>query len=136
MMDFSNRRFGSRRLVNWRYSGPVPDSLIATASGRSGPVEAVYTEISCEICAEHPQYLPGSCEPFVRAARWALVVKDCCHDDALVDYLLCEVHHSMIADQALPGVCDRCGAVAHTMDDIVYSQAPLGRVIGGFRLSC
>jgi hypothetical protein len=39
---------------------------------------------------------------FVRAARWVVVVKDCCHCDAQVDYLLCDEHRAMIRHQQLP----------------------------------
>src|ERR1700704_4164217 len=59
----------------------------------------VHTELPCEFCAEHPQYFAGDPVGFVRAARWAAVVKDCCHGNAPVDYLLCDEHWAMIRFQ-------------------------------------
>ncbi|QHE74443.1 hypothetical protein [Rhodococcus sp. WAY2] len=99
---------------------------------RSAPIlSIVQTELPCEFCAEHPQYFPGDPVGFVRAARWAVVVKDCCHFDARVDYLLCDEHWAMIRHQQLPGQCPRCGAIAYSVKDIVCTEIPLGRTVDG-----
>ena len=95
----------------------------------------VWSEIPCEFCAEFPQYLPADRgRPFVRAARWAVVVKDCCLADSPVDYLLCAEHWSMIRDQPLPGQCRRCGAIAHSLNEIVVISMPVGKSVAGFFL--
>jgi hypothetical protein len=106
---------------------------MASIDGDDTSARFVWSEISCEFCAEFPQYLPGDDgRPFVRAARWAVVVRDCCLADSPVDYLLCAEHWSMIRDQPLPGECHRCGAIAQGLNEIVVSSMAMGKSIGGF----
>lgn len=98
---------------------------------RDAKSDIVQTELPCEFCAEHPQYFAGDPVGFVRAARWAAVVKDCCHGNAPVDYLLCDEHWAMIRFQQLPGQCRRCGCIAYSVADIVSTEIPLGRTAAG-----
>lgn len=75
--------------------------------------------------------LPVTCRFHARSG-WATVVKDCCHGNAPVDYLLyCDEHWAMIRFQQLPGQCRRCGRIAYSVADIVSTEIPLGRTAEG-----
>ncbi|GAB20523.1 hypothetical protein GOEFS_119_00130 [Gordonia effusa NBRC 100432] len=81
------------------------------------------TDLHCDWCTAYPNSLPAS--TVETAAKWGVTVRDCCNT-AVVDYLLCADHWSLLRDQQFPSNCPSCNAPAVTLDDIVVTVMPLG----------
>ena len=59
------------------------------------------------------------------------MVKDCCHGDTAVDYLICEGHWELYRTH-LVGTCNGCGKVARHYTDSVWTAEPIGPMPVGF----
>lgn len=105
--------------------------MLGSDADRDSTDEMCWGDIPCEFCVEDPRRGTGDVEPFIGPARWAVVVKDCCHGDTAVDYLICQGHWHLYRAQ-LVGTCTRCGKVARHYTDSVWTVEPIGPMPIGF----
>lgn len=105
--------------------------MLGSDADLNGGVDMVWGHISCEFCLEDPHRPPGDAEPFIGPARWAVVVKDCCHGNTGVDYVICDGHWTLYRDR-LVGTCAECGTVARHYTDSVWTVEQVGPIPVGF----
>lgn len=83
--------------------------------------------VDCDACTIERN--AGVDVPCVRAAEWAVVLRDCCRWSVPVQYLVCSPHWLEILTQALPVQCSGCGARIRTIGDVVDRAMTLGATL-------
>lgn len=93
--------------------------------GRDEPIIA-QLGLACDMCDRLTS--TGMEKETVPAAEWAVSWRECCNNDQVHGFFLCQQHWDQVRSPQFPATCVSCGTVRASLDDVVVVA---GRLYGG-----